>query len=280
MIGEVLRKARERKGLTVKDIEHGTSIRSLYIEAIENGDYDKLPGEVYTKGFIKNYGNFLELDGEALVRQFVGEISSSEEIIAESSVEDVVAEKKPAESAKSGNFKITELKDTNVSIRKKESKKSNSNTLIVAAVVLIAAIGGLMWSSAGTPRSEDIAMNEPTPIQTELEAPDKGTKQIAQTPSPVSATAATPASAAVPSQPNGVNLQANFTDQCWARVRVDGAVVYEGMISAGQSLNWQGNERINIRIGNAGAVELIQNGQALGVMGANGEVLERTFTKK
>ena len=75
MVGDILRRERERQKLSVKDIEQGTSIRALYIEAIENGEYDKLPGTVYTKGFIKNYSNFLKLDADALSRQFTEEVA-------------------------------------------------------------------------------------------------------------------------------------------------------------------------------------------------------------
>ena len=73
MLGEVLRAERERRQLTIHDIEEATSIRALYIEHIENGNYDKLPGDVYTKGFIKNYALFLNLDADALVKQFLEE---------------------------------------------------------------------------------------------------------------------------------------------------------------------------------------------------------------
>ena len=54
MLGDTLREAREKQGLTYKDIEKGTSIRALYIEYIEKGEYDELPGDVYTKGFIRS----------------------------------------------------------------------------------------------------------------------------------------------------------------------------------------------------------------------------------
>ena len=70
MLGEVLRKERERRNLTIQDIEQSTSIRSLYIECIENGDYDKLPGDVYTKGFIRSYADFLKLNADELTAQF------------------------------------------------------------------------------------------------------------------------------------------------------------------------------------------------------------------
>ena len=73
MLGDTLREAREKQGLTYKDIEKGTSIRALYIEYIEKGEYDELPGDVYTKGFIRSYANFLKLDANALVQAFTAE---------------------------------------------------------------------------------------------------------------------------------------------------------------------------------------------------------------
>ena len=69
MLGDILRKERERQNLTVKDVERDTSIRGLYISAIENGEYDLLPGEVYLKGFIRSYAEYLKLDGAALLQQ-------------------------------------------------------------------------------------------------------------------------------------------------------------------------------------------------------------------
>ena len=75
MVGYTLRQERERQNLTIEDIEEGTSIRALYIEAIENGEYDKMPGTVYTKGFIKNYAKFLGLDPDATVKEFMGDIA-------------------------------------------------------------------------------------------------------------------------------------------------------------------------------------------------------------
>lgn len=66
-LGEELRRERMRRGLTYKDVEQRLHIRSAYLEALEEGNYDVIPGQVYTKGFIRNYGNFLCLNGKRLI---------------------------------------------------------------------------------------------------------------------------------------------------------------------------------------------------------------------
>ena len=58
-LGEELRRERMRRGLTYKDVEQRLHIRSAYLEALEEGNYDIIPGHVYTKGFIRNYGKHL-----------------------------------------------------------------------------------------------------------------------------------------------------------------------------------------------------------------------------
>ena len=70
MLGDILREEREKQNLTVKDVERDISIRSLYISSIEKGEYDVLPGEVYLKGFIKSYAEYLKLDGAAMLQQY------------------------------------------------------------------------------------------------------------------------------------------------------------------------------------------------------------------
>ena len=66
-LGEVLRAAREAKGVDLARIERETKIRVRYLTALEHGEYRELPGTVYTKGFLRNYGTFLGLDPEYLI---------------------------------------------------------------------------------------------------------------------------------------------------------------------------------------------------------------------
>lgn len=63
-VGEILKQARERKNLTIEQVEKAIRIRSKFILAIENDDLGKLPGPTYAKGFVRNYARFLGLPVE------------------------------------------------------------------------------------------------------------------------------------------------------------------------------------------------------------------------
>ena len=66
-LGDVLREAREAKGVDLGRVERETKIRERYLSALERGEYRELPGSVYTKGFLRNYGAYLGLDPEELI---------------------------------------------------------------------------------------------------------------------------------------------------------------------------------------------------------------------
>ena len=73
-LGEELRRERVRRNLTFKDVEQVLHIKTTYLEAIEDGNYDIIPGKVYVKGFIRNYGNYLDLDGDRLVKAYQSQV--------------------------------------------------------------------------------------------------------------------------------------------------------------------------------------------------------------
>jgi cytoskeletal protein RodZ len=67
---ERLYAARERKGVDLYRAERDTKIRARYLAALERGEYKELPGDVYTKGFLRNYALYLGLDPEEIVGQW------------------------------------------------------------------------------------------------------------------------------------------------------------------------------------------------------------------
>lgn len=69
-VGEVLRRTREHKGLTIVYIADRLKIRQAYLEALESDDVSILPGRVYAIGFVRSYAGFLGLDEDKLVYLF------------------------------------------------------------------------------------------------------------------------------------------------------------------------------------------------------------------
>lgn len=253
MVGDILRRAREKQGLTIADIEKGTSIRGLYIEHIERGNIDELPGLVYAKGFVRNYANFLQLDAESLVQQFAeesGSVPVSAPAAAESSPRRISLNNVGDESL------------SKISIGNERSSYAGIfGKLAAGIIVLVALVGGgaAVISAINSPAKET-----PAQLPVKVESPAANTN---------SDTARTAAAA------EGVNVSVTLAERCWTEVSVDGKSVFEGIIEQGRTESWQGKESVVIRAGNAGALDVTFNGKKLGKFGGNGEVVERRFTK-
>jgi cytoskeleton protein RodZ len=69
-IGSILREARMRAKIDITEVEARTKIRAKYLRALENEEWDLLPGPVYVKSFLRTYGDFLGLDSRLLVDEF------------------------------------------------------------------------------------------------------------------------------------------------------------------------------------------------------------------
>lgn len=65
-VGKKLHEARTRKKLSLQQVEDATKIRGRYLQAIENDEWDQLPGDTYARAFIRTYGRCLDLDGDRL----------------------------------------------------------------------------------------------------------------------------------------------------------------------------------------------------------------------
>lgn len=78
-IGEIFKKTRLSKKLSLTEVEKVTKIRQKYIEALEENKFDKLPPPTFTKGFIKNYSDFLSLDAKQLLLLYRREFDEKKE---------------------------------------------------------------------------------------------------------------------------------------------------------------------------------------------------------
>jgi cytoskeleton protein RodZ len=78
-VGALLKNRRHELGLSIAEIAAKTNIRRAYLEALEEGRYEALPGEAYQRGFLRNYGGTLGLDPDGLLRQWRIETSTVSE---------------------------------------------------------------------------------------------------------------------------------------------------------------------------------------------------------
>jgi Helix-turn-helix domain len=69
-IGATLREARNRRKLDLSEVEAAIKIRPRFLRAMENEEWDALPGGAYTRGFVRTYAAYLGLDGERLADEF------------------------------------------------------------------------------------------------------------------------------------------------------------------------------------------------------------------
>ncbi len=239
-VGEQLRAEREKKGLSIKEIETAISIRALYINAIEEGNYTLIPGEVYLKGFIRNYANYLGLDGQEVVASYRQEQHPITPEVVETPVE-------PSTRTK-----------------KKTSTSRNSNKLVIIGLLVVCVAGSAWW-----------LLGNQSPSKAPLD-----TKQAQPIPAPTTPIVNQPTTPVAPVQSKPVVVIAKYTEKCWTSVVADGKPIYEGTPKDGESITWEAQKSITVTVGNAGGVDITYNGQATGKIGQKGEVLVKTYVAK
>lgn len=160
-IGEQLRKAREAKGLSISDIEKATKIQSRYLEAIENNDFDKLPGDFYVRAFIRQYAQIVGLDGKELLSQYQGEVAN--EVTSEVSQpaasspaqevhEEAHEEAAPVEPAENKPARISASRPAKREVAEKAPKDAKWRKLVPrlalgCGIALLLLIGGMVFAN-------------------------------------------------------------------------------------------------------------------------------------
>ena len=276
MVGNILQSEREKQGLTIKDIENETSIRALYIESIEKGNQKALPSEVYVKGFIRNYAEFLHLDADALVQQYREEIHGTDNTPVTAGEKTVEEEHKPFSSGSDFRERV-------------QKSHRTQNILVTIGVVIVAFIGSIYYffGEENSPKEKpnsavSSASRQETPAG-RSGASSQGKETVpsaaADRTSPSSVTGGAASVGTASASAGKVDVTARFTGRCWVQALADGKVVYEGTAEPNQTLSWKGSDRVVVTVGNAGAVEIVYNGRSLGRLGKVGDVVEKHFTR-
>ncbi len=265
-IGERLRAARERLGLTLDEVERATRIRSHHLQALERGDWEALPSPVQARGFLGLYADFLGLDTQAILLQFVGSAKKRR-------TRSPVPRPTPGTSA-------------SATVRTRRPRRLSVD-LVVAALGSLAVLAVLVWGAgrvmaglrqrteadaAGSGLVIPTSVATATPTQPTSTAAPAAPAAPAETPSP------TPTAGLNLGPSASVNLRLAVEKRAWVRVEVDGAEKFNGNPEPGQSLEFQGQKVIEVTTGNGGGVRVFFNGQDQGLMGDLGQALTRLWT--
>lgn len=267
-VGEILKNTREAKGITIEQVAEATSIRVLYLEAIEKEQFKLIPGEVYLKGFIRNYANYIGLNGPAMVEKYK---------------EQVEADKKHEHPLPAGTNDIKHKQQEQISQSKTKVSKHDpfvfktllnkfltkrSITLLVGIVVVILAGSVLNSFFSGDKESE--------PTKTK----PAGIESSQSTVAPQKASVAKDQSGVYLVR-NAANIEAKveFSGECWTEAYADGKEVFIGMMSAGKSVNWQAEKELQIKLGNVRVAKIECNGQLIPYEPDENGIVTRIFKK-
>jgi len=225
-IGNTLREARVRRNLTLQQVEEDIKIRVKYVQAMENEDWDVMPGVTYVKGFLRTYSSYLGLDPEVIIGEFRsrGMAPSAEhhEPFGGSSV-----------------------------IGKPRSHRGRNTVVIVAVVCLVAlgviyALGLRNGGGSDEPKTHPGALGIGSP-----------------SPSPSKSPKPSPSSSAIPAwQKNLVKIKATGGDS-WMEIRRNnstGVVLFSGTLKKGDQKKFKGKD-IWMSLGAPGNVRLEAQGK-------------------
>lgn len=284
-VGAALKAARERQGFTLAQVEEATKIRQRFLQALEDNDPTVLGGDIYVRGFVKNYASFLGLNPNELLPP----------------TENAVPIVTPAPNRDAEILSLP-LRDT--------SFPFGRIITMVLAFVLLGVAAYYLWQpdqramlidrfaaylplptptitpiAAGGDPASTATIPEPTATQVIVVAPDSTPTSTAvptatlppRTPTPDLTATAAPTNTPVPVQ--GIVLGVRVISASWTQVYLDDDAnpVLERTLTEGETFEWTGQERVYLRLGNAGGVIVTLNGQELGALGNPGAVINRLW---
>ncbi|MDW7675566.1 MAG: DUF4115 domain-containing protein [Bacillota bacterium] len=259
-LGKDLSSARERKGLTIQQVKESTQIDIRYLKALEKEELSILPDKEIALSYLDTYGSFLNLEVKDLTSQF---------------------NKLWSDTNTAKDF----LKESLADKQQKSVFQSYKNIFLIASVAILIAISIFTFGAKPdkqTNENPNTIANNPSPEATEPKLQsDKEDISDANTPASSNETI----NQEINDKPVGAILPANIAIEvaairgdCWLEVTVDGKLALYRLVKVGEEpLQFTGTQEINILIGNAAAVDMTFNGESLGPLGTEGQVVRKVL---
>ncbi len=289
-LGQQLREARERKRLSLADVEAEIKIRQSILRSLEAGGGADLPPLAFARGLVRKYATFLDLDPSWAMEEFDAEYGT----VSPARFSPVLEEPLYRRGRDWSEF----LLGTGVAIllgvvayfvwQYSISPLRQAAQAAPTAVVVAPDSATLAPAATASVSQVALAVQSPTPAPTA--PPPTRTPVLEPTPGEAVAPTATllPTVGATATQPpppttaptvpaNEVEVAVEITQPSWLQVTVDGRQVFAAILQPGQNRAWRGQRSVTVRTGNAGGTIIFVNGQAVGTLGNPGAVVEREW---
>jgi cytoskeletal protein RodZ len=269
--GAMLRETRESKGISLEEASRSTHIHVHVLKKIEGDDFSSM-GMVYAKGFLKIYAEFLGLDKGDIVERFAGAVPASQRTRA---VQKVIIPGSTSPSVEKNPFSV--VCSHAVSVIKKIDMKIV--VIIVLCVVVFLGFRTLLRAigrrNAQKPTAAQVRVSEKALAVAEKKSVVEPKKKAASAAPDKKAV-----SAPAPLVAEKVVLVVRARAKTWLQVKVDGRVVFQSVLARGAAESWTAAKKIEMMIGNAGAVELELNGRILERIGRPGQTLKHVVVTR
>jgi cytoskeletal protein RodZ len=254
--GSKLREARERRGITLRQIANATKISISALEALERDDISRLPGGIFSRAFVRSYAVEVGLEPEETIQNFVAQF--------------------PHDSVTAGHPKSGHIEDREAL----ESERRMASTVLRLVAISVPIVGIVLYfSNAGT--------RPPEPVQQAATEATSGTSILPPAASAARAEEALPVRVApsevapvvlrpvdTPAAADRLMVGLSATAPCWVSATVDGKQVIRRELKAGEQPVLDVKRDLVLSVGNAGAITVTLNGAPARQLGRPGEVVE------
>lgn len=276
-VGKKLREAREKKGLTLDDLQQATKIQKRYLIAIEDEKFDELPGDFYVRAFVKQYADTVGLDGNTLLKDYDDDLPQTKTAEYSNHLAQAV-------ETRTGNRQPT--------VDRVDRARRYLPTVIIAVVVVI--ILGAIWATAIVRNRQDAATKiDSSSVSVSGESSKKSSSSSSSSKSSSKAaklefTAANRTTSSVTlSTTSGLTKDTDMTikasGQAWTSVTVDGTSKLSKTLTANSTSTVslpKGAQTVVLTLGNASATTVKIGDQTLDLTDSGKYANTRTVTIK
>lgn len=246
-LGETLRERRTALGLSLEQVQEETRIRAKLLQALEEGQWDVLPDPGYVRGYISSYARFLELDPVPLLNMYKAETGA-------------------------GRTHLVNLPQAEEAVKPIGQQHAVPWGTAVAIALVVALLSLGAWGI-----TKFFSAREETPLVDPIVSPEETTTaETSETTTPATKQETEPAKESTSDkatepetdssdaedapQPFDLTVRVDADSASWMRITVDGKPAYEGVLTGGQSKQYEVSEKATVRLGKPESVTILRDG--------------------